>query len=128
MANNFLLLAIQQNISSTNFYSEKKSKVFIFDKINLTCGDIMEVAITRMSSRGQVVIPAEMREDMQEGDKLIIIKNNHQLIMKKADKLDENFEEDIEFARRTEEALKRIEEGKGIKMEFDAFVEEMKKW
>ncbi|MBI5072822.1 AbrB/MazE/SpoVT family DNA-binding domain-containing protein [Candidatus Woesearchaeota archaeon] len=88
----------------------------------------MEVAITRMSSRGQVVIPAEMREDMQEGDKLIIIKNDHQLIMKKADKLDKNFEEDIEFARRTEEALKRIEEGKGIKMEFDAFIEEMKKW
>ncbi|MBI3032213.1 AbrB/MazE/SpoVT family DNA-binding domain-containing protein [Candidatus Woesearchaeota archaeon] len=88
----------------------------------------MEVAITRMSSRGQVVIPTEMREDMQEGDKLIIIRNNNQIIMKKADNLDKNFKDDLEFARRTEEAFKRIEEGKGISMGFDEFIEEMKKW
>lgn len=88
----------------------------------------MEVAITKMSSRGQVVIPAEMREDMQEGEKLIIIKNDHQIIMKKATTLDKNFEEDLEFAKRTEEAFKRIEQGKGVKMEFDTFIEEMKKW
>lgn len=36
--------------------------------------------------------------------------------------------EDIKFARKTEEAWKRIEEGKGIKLEFDEFIEEMKKW
>ena len=36
--------------------------------------------------------------------------------------------EDIEFARKTEEAWKRIEEGKGIKMDFDDFLKEMKKW
>lgn len=88
----------------------------------------MEVAMTKMSSRGQVVIPAEMREDIEEGDKLIIIKSDNQLIMKKANKLDKNFEEDIEFAKKTEEALKRIEEGKGIEMSFDEFLEEMKKW
>ncbi len=88
----------------------------------------MDVAITRMSSKGQVVIPAEMRESIHEGDKLVIIKNNGQLIMKKAKKLDKNLAEDLEFAKRTEEAWKRIKEGKGIKMDFDEFVEEMKKW
>ncbi len=88
----------------------------------------MNIAMTKMSSRGQVVIPAEMREDIEEGDKLIIIKSDNQIIMKKANKLDKNFEEDIEFARRTEEALKRIEQGKGIEMSFDEFLKEMKKW
>lgn len=89
---------------------------------------IMEVAITRMSSKGQVVIPAEMRGDIFEGDKLIVFRNKDQIIMKNAKKLDRNFKEDIEFARRTEQAWKRIKEGKGIKMDFDDFIDKMKKW
>ncbi len=88
----------------------------------------MDIAITKMSSKGQVVIPVEMRKGFREGDKLLIIQNDDQLIMKKASKLDKELKEDIEFAKRTEEAWKRIEEGKGIKMDFDDFIEEMKKW
>lgn len=88
----------------------------------------MDVAITKMSSKGQVVIPNEMRTDIREGDKLLIIQNEDQLIMKKASKLDRTLKEDLEFAKKTEEAWKRIEEGKGIKMDFDDFVEALKKW
>jgi len=43
-------------------------------------------------------------------------------------KLDKKLKEDLEFARRTEEAWKRIEEGDGVQMDFDDFIEEMKKW
>jgi len=81
-----------------------------------------------MSSKGQIVIPAEMRKGFQEGDKLLLIQNNGQLIMKKASKLDTILKEDLEFAKRTEEAWKRIEEGKGVKMDFDDFIREIKKW
>ncbi len=88
----------------------------------------MDIAITKMSSKGQVVIPAEMRKGLHEGDKIVVIKNNKQLILKKATQLDENLKEDMEFARRTEEAMKRIEAGKGIKMDFDDFINEIKKW
>ena len=88
----------------------------------------MDIAITKMSSKGQIVIPAEMRADISEGDKLLIIQSDNQLIMKKASDLDKNMAEDIEFARKTEEALKRIEAGKSIKMDFEDFLEEMKKW
>ena len=88
----------------------------------------MDVAITKMSSKGQVVIPAEMRKGLKEGEKLILIQNKDQIIMKKADSLAENLKEDLEFAKRTEEAWKSIEEGKGIKMDFDEFVKEMEKW
>lgn len=86
------------------------------------------ISITRMSSKGQVVIPQEMREGIEEGEKLVIIKNNRQIILEKMKDFDKNLEEDLEFAKRTEEAWKRIEEGKGIEMNFDDFIKEMKKW
>ncbi len=86
------------------------------------------IGITRMSSKGQIVIPQDMRKGIKEGEKLVIIEGDGKLILKKASKMDENFQEDLEFARRTEEALKRIEAGEGIKMNFDDFIEEMKRW
>ena len=88
----------------------------------------MDIAITKMSSKGQVVIPAEMREDIVEGEKIIVFKSGNQIIMKKASEMDEKMKEDLEFARRTEEAWQKIEKGEGIKMGFDEFLEEMKKW
>jgi AbrB family looped-hinge helix DNA binding protein len=88
----------------------------------------MEFAVTKMSSKGQVVIPAEMRKGIHEGDKLVIIKSESQIILKKASKIDRNFEEDIEFARRTDEAFHRIQSGKGVEMEFEEFMDEIKKW
>lgn len=60
----------------------------------------MDIAVTKMSSKGQVVIPSEMRGDLHEGDKILIIKNNRLLIMKKANELDENLAEDLEFWQR----------------------------
>lgn len=88
----------------------------------------MEIALTTLSSKGQIVIPSEFREHMKEGDKLIIIKSNGQLLLKKATELDKNLKEDLEFARRTEEALKQYEKGEFQCMEFDEFITEMKKW
>jgi len=39
---------------------------------------------TKMSSRGQIVIPLDMRGDIKEGDKLIIIKRDNEIILKKS--------------------------------------------
>ena len=44
----------------------------------------MIIDTTRMSSRGQVVIPLDMREGINEGDKLIIIKKDNEIILKKS--------------------------------------------
>ena len=89
---------------------------------------MVDVSITKMSSKGQVVIPVEMRENIEEGEKLVIIKNGNQIIMKKASDMGKNLEEDLEFARRTEEALKRYEKGGFKEMEFSDFIKETKKW
>ncbi len=88
----------------------------------------MQLALTKMSSKGQVVIPAEMRKNIRKGEKMMIIQNKDQLIIEKVSKLHEKLSEDLKFARRTEEALDRINKGKGIRMNFDKFIGELKKW
>jgi len=88
----------------------------------------MDIAITKLSSKGQVVIPASMRADLSEGDKLILIRNNDQFIMKKASKLKKNFEEDLIFARRTEEAWKSYERGEFKSMDAKDFLKALEKW
>lgn len=81
-----------------------------------------------MSSKGQIVIPADMREGINEGDKLVIIRNNNQIILKKEKDFSKNLEEDLEFARRTEEAWKSYERGEFISMNADDFLKEIEKW
>jgi AbrB family looped-hinge helix DNA binding protein len=88
----------------------------------------MDIAITKMSSKGQIVIPAEMRTDIHEGEKMIIIKSDDKLIMKKASKLDKNLKEDLEFARRTEEAWKSYGRGEFKSMDAKDFLKEIEKW
>ena len=88
----------------------------------------MNINVTKMSSKGQVVIPADMRKGIKEGEKIIIIQNGNQLILKKAKEFDKNLEEDLEFARRTEEAWKRYENGEFIQMSSKDFLKEIEKW
>lgn len=103
----------------------QKRKIYIIGKITLT---MVQIDMTKMSSKGQVVIPQDLRKDIKEGDKLVVIRNADQIILKKANKFDKQLAEDLEFARRTEEAYKRIEAGKYIEMDFDDLITEMKKW
>jgi AbrB family looped-hinge helix DNA binding protein len=88
----------------------------------------MDVAITRMSSKGQIVIPAEMRKGLIEGEKLLIIRNENHIIMKKASSADTNLQEDLEFAKRTDAAWKSYEKGEFKSMPADNFLKELKKW
>ena len=69
-----------------------------------------------------------MREGLSEGEKLIVIKNGQQIILKKMDDFDKNLEEDLEFAKRTEEAWKSYDRGEFISMDADDFLKEIKKW
>lgn len=87
-----------------------------------------QIDITKMSSKGQVVIPQELREGFSEGDKIVVIRNQDQIILKKANAMDKQLAEDIEFAERTAEAWKEIEEGKGVRMSVDDFLKEMETW
>jgi AbrB family looped-hinge helix DNA binding protein len=43
----------------------------------------MIIDTTKMSSRGQVVIPLDLRKGINEGDKLIIIRKDDEIILKR---------------------------------------------
>lgn len=88
----------------------------------------MEIGLTKMSSKGQIVIPAEMRKEFREGDKLVIIKVKGKLILKKVSAMEKALAEDLEFARRTEEAYQRIKKGLGKTMTAEEFKKELASW
>lgn len=86
------------------------------------------LGVTRMSSKGQIVIPASMRKNLKVGDDILVIQDDERIILKKSDRLTEQIKEDLEFARRTEEARRRHERGDFIEMDADDFLAEMEKW
>ena len=92
-------------------------------------GDTMfDIAVTRMSSKGQIVIPVEMRECFKKGEKLMIIRDDERILMAKASSLSAELKDDLEFARRTEAAFKRYKKGEFNEMPFEEFMKEAKKW
>jgi AbrB family looped-hinge helix DNA binding protein len=86
------------------------------------------IDVTRISSKGQIVIPQDMRVDLSAGDKLVIIRNKDQIILKKMETFSKTLDEDIEFAKRTEAAMKRIEAGEYISIDSENLEKEMMKW
>ena len=89
---------------------------------------MIDVGLTKISTKGQIVIPNDLRNDFKIGEKLIVIKSNNRLIIKKASELEGNLEEDLKFAKRTEEAWKRYEKGEFVSMDKDDFLTALKKW
>lgn len=80
-------------------------------KIHLTLVKYMEYAITKVSTKGQIVIPSNMREKIHTGDEFLIVKDDDRFILKNMRDVVNNLKDDLEFARRTEEVLKRYEKG-----------------
>ena len=66
-----------------------------------------------------------MREEFKEGEKFVIIKAGKQLILKSAANFDNNLEEDLEFAKRTEEAWKAYDRGEFKELPMDEFLAEL---
>lgn len=89
---------------------------------------MVEIDITKMSSKGQIVIPSEMRVGFDKNERFVIIKSGKQLILERVKDFDKKLEEDLIFAKRTEEAFKRYEKGEFIEMDFDKFLKRLKKW
>jgi AbrB family looped-hinge helix DNA binding protein len=87
----------------------------------------MEIAITKMSSKGQIVIPSNLRKDISVGEELLIIKDQNRLILKKISEVTKKLKEDLDFARRVEKAWKRYEKGKFKSLSADKFLKELEK-
>ena len=86
----------------------------------------MDVGLTKMSTKGQLVIPQELRKEFKIGEKLLVIKSEGKLVIKKASELDKQLIEDLELARKTEEAWKSYEKGEFKSMETEDFLKYLK--
>jgi len=89
---------------------------------------MVNVNLTKLSSKGQIVLPQDMRKGLTVGEKFVIIKSNDQFILKPASEFGKNLVEDIEFAKKTVDALERYEKGKFKEMDEEAFIAELEEW
>lgn len=92
-------------------------------------GEPMETAIIKVSSKGQVVIPAELRRLMgiSEGDELYVFGKGDALVIKKVEKdiLEKEFEEIVKPIRAKAKKLGIAR--KDLEKEIQAYRKERKK-
>lgn len=86
------------------------------------------ISVTRLSSKGQIVIPSDLRKGFKEGEEFIVIRSGNKFILKSVKDFEENIAEDLRFAERTEAAIKRYEKGEFKKMSKTDFLEELETW
>lgn len=84
---------------------------------------------TRVSSKGQLVIPQDIRRDLhiKEGDVFATTSAHNGLIIMKRIK-DPIMREDLMILKEVEEAWKEIETGRSKTMSKEDFLKEIKKW
>ena len=77
----------------------------------------MELAITTMSKNGQVVIPAEVREDagLQPSTKFIVFNDGANILLKAIKQ--EELLEDMKLIESIKRSEKQIKEGKFVKVD-----------
>ena len=88
----------------------------------------MEIEFTRISSKGQVVIPLDVRKrlSLKYGEHLAVSTKDDLIVLKKIN--EKMSKEDIATLDVIKEAWKDIEEGRCKKMSQDEFLSEIKKW
>lgn len=84
--------------------------------------------MAKVNGDKQIVIPAELHDTIDEGEDFVVLRDGNKIELKRFKELDEKTKDDLEFTRRTEEALQRYERGEFISMEGEKFLEEIKKW
>ena len=88
----------------------------------------MDIGIIRMSSKGQIVIPASMRRDISEGEQLLVIREGDRFILKSLKNLEPTVKEDILFAEKTERAFLEFEKGRCTTKKSADFIDDLKSW
>ncbi|MFA5212863.1 MAG: AbrB/MazE/SpoVT family DNA-binding domain-containing protein [Methanoregula sp.] len=88
----------------------------------------MDVGITHVSSKGQIVIPSSMRNNLSEGEELLIIREGGRYILKPLDELKPALKDDIIFAGKTEEAFSEYLKGSFKRTDKDTFLDELASW
>ena len=88
----------------------------------------MEIELTKISSKGQVVIPVDVRKKLaiKEGETLAVSTENGLIVLKKVKNPIEA--DDLRTLKQIKEAWKEIAQGRYKKMSGDDFLKEIEKW
>jgi len=81
-----------------------------------------------MSSKGQIVIPRDFRDNFLEGEEILIVKDNDRIVLKNKSSLLKQTKNDLKFAENIEKAYIESECGNSKTFDFDKGIEELKKW
>ena len=86
--------------------------------------------LTRISSKGQVVIPARVRDKLgiKTGNvfAVLTVQKGGAVVLKKVDS--KALQADLELLREVEKAWREIERGQARRRSRDRFIEELKTW
>ena len=80
---------------------------------------------TKLSTKGQIVIPEEMRKGLEAGTPFIVTRSEDLIILKKVEGLTEEEKKEMEELNKI---WKEIDEGKGISLSKEEFLKEMNAW
>ncbi len=88
----------------------------------------MKIELTKLSSKGQIVIPRDLREKMglNIGEVLAVSTRKNLIVLKKIE--NPILESDLKTLNEIENAWKEIESGKCRKMGSEEFLKEISKW
>jgi len=81
--------------------------------------------ITKLSTKGQIVIPEKIREGIEAGTAFTVTRKDDLIILKSVQGLSEKEKEELEELN---EIWKDIDAGKGITLSKQEFLKEMKTW
>ena len=81
-----------------------------------------------MSSKSQVGIPASMRTDLPEDERIMLIKDGERIILIRLTDLEPALQDDILFAEKTEEAFEEYRKGTFIRKKESEFIDEIASW
>ena len=85
----------------------------------------MEAKIIKVTDKGQISLPVQMRESMniEKGDELIIIRKNDKILIEKISTKTKEFEDDFsDLLKISEESLKKLWDNKEDKI-WDIYLE-----
>ncbi|MBI5393490.1 AbrB/MazE/SpoVT family DNA-binding domain-containing protein [Candidatus Woesearchaeota archaeon] len=86
----------------------------------------MEYAITKVSTKGQIVIPTYLRDDVETGDEFLMIKDDGRIILKSMKSLASSIRDDLAFAKEVEKAWQEYDKGKFVKKSKEDFLKELR--
>jgi bifunctional DNA-binding transcriptional regulator/antitoxin component of YhaV-PrlF toxin-antitoxin module len=89
---------------------------------------MLEYEITKLSTKGQIVVPSPLRKDFKVGEKFLVIRNKNTLVFRRLNGIDKKLKEDLDFAKKTDKALLSYEKGEFKKKNAKDFLEELERW